>query len=101
MNETRASMKVLIDTLATKCIISRKFYEAHPELKNHPHYKLQARPIQVANGHKITTKQTVKLNIMISGHYFEVIAYILDIMDTMDLVIGAKGLMEIEGEVNF
>ncbi len=33
-----------------------------------------------------------KENVMISGHCFEIKAYILDIMDTMDLVTGAKGL---------
>ena len=94
-------IKVLLDSGASKCILSKNLYERNRYLKTIRPYQVESREVQVANGAKIVVNQALKFNIVIAGHTFEVIAYLMNISQGIDFVLGVKGMIELEGQLNF
>ena len=45
--------------------------------------------------------ECIKLIISFGGHYFELIAYLVDMLDDFQLVIGSKSMFELEADVKF
>ena len=45
--------------------------------------------------------ECIKIVISFSGHYFEIIAFLVDIIDDFDFVMGTKSMYELEADPRF
>ena len=93
--------RTLIDSGATTSMMSRNFYESHEMLKTCPIYKIPKVKIKVANDEIMHTEECIKFIEEIQGHTFELIAYLLPMGNTIDVIMGVKACTEIEGHLCF
>ena len=49
----------------------------------------------------MTATQAIKIVVNLRGHVFEIIAYLLDLGQSLDLIFGVKSATEVEGKVDF
>ena len=73
-----APCKTLFDSGATSSIISTSFYRQNKILHSYPKYNIP----------KINVK--IKIVVNLRGHVFEIIAYLLDLGQSLDLIFGVK-----------
>ena len=92
----------LIDTCASKPRVNKNFYRKTPFLQHsYPIYKINTKPIEIANNNIINVSECVKIVISFSGNYFEIIAFLVDMTDDFDFVMGAKSMYELEADPRF
>ena len=96
-DEPRTPMRTLFDSGASKPIIRKQFYESNDFLKQHPLIKIKKKTLNTANVEKISITECVKLVVELSGHYFQFIAYVAELTNDVDFIVGAKALCEMEG----
>ena len=101
MDGNGIKVTTLMDTGCSKPILNKKFYDKHPYLHQFPHYPLQAIGVVVANDGVIKVTEAIQFMVKFHGHVFEFIAYLVDMSESFDLVIGQKSMYELEASVNF
>ena len=101
MDGTQIKVTTLIDTGCSKPILNKKFYDKHPYLQEMPHYSIQSIGVVVANDGVIKVTEAIQFMIKFHGHVFEFIAYLADMSDTFDFVIGQKSMYELEATVDY
>ena len=57
--------------------------------------------VVVANDGIIKVTETIQFMVKFHGHVFEFIAYLADMSESFDLVIGQKSMYELEASVDF
>ena len=65
-----------------------------------PHYTIQSIGVVVADDGVIKVTEAIQFMIKFHGHVFEFIAYLADMSDTFDFVIGQKSMYELEATVD-
>ena len=93
--------KTLFDSGATSSIISTSFYKQNKILHSYPKYNIPKINIKIANDSIMTATQAIKIVVNLRGHVFEIIAYLLDLGQSLDLIFGVKSATEVEGKVDF
>ena len=93
MDGTNIKVTTLMDTGCSKPILNRKFYAKHPYLQKMPHYPIQSIGVIVADDGVIKVTEAIQFMIRFHGHVFEFIAYLADMSETFDFVIGQKSIM--------
>ena len=101
MDGTHIKVTTLIDTDCSKPILNKKFYDKHPYLHEMPHYSIQSIGVVVADDGVIKVTEAIQFMIKFHGHVFEFIAYLADMSDTFDFVIGQKSIYELEATVDY
>ena len=101
MDGTQIKVTTLIDTGCSKPILNKKFYDKHPYLQEMPHYSIQSIGVVVADDGVIKVTEAIQFMIKFHGHVFEFIAYLADMSDTFDFVIGQKSMYELEATVDY
>ena len=101
MDGTNIKVTTLMDTGCPKPILNRKFYNKHPYLHKLPHYPIQSIGVIVADDGVIKVTETIQFMIRFHGHVFEFIAYLADMSETFDFVIGQKSMYELEATVDY
>ena len=101
MDGTNIRVTTLIDTVCSKPILNKKFYNKHPYLHEMPHYPIQSIGVVVADDGVIKVTEAIQFMIKFHGHVFEFIAYLADMPDTFDFVIGQKSMYELEAAVDY
>ena len=101
MDGTHIKVTTLIDTGCSKPILNKKFYDKHPYLHNMPLYTIQSIGVVVADDGVIKVTEAIQFMIKFHGHVFEFIAYLADMSDTFDFVIGQKSMYELEATVDY
>ena len=91
----------LIDTGASKPTVNKNFYRKTSSLHSCPIYKINSKPIKITNNNIINVSECVKIVISFSGHYFEIIAFLVDMIDDIDFVMGTKSMYELEADPRF
>ena len=86
--------KTLFDSGATSSIISTSFYRQNKIRHSYPKYNIPK--INV-----MTATEAFKIVVDLRGHVFEIIAYLLDLGQSLDLIFGVKSASEVEGKVDF
>ena len=99
LNETKIPVVVLNDSGATKPLIRRKFVEQNEFMDKYPRYKIKKQSIITANGNLMYVTECLKFLISLGGHVIELVAYIADMADDLDLIIGSKAYMEMEADL--
>ena len=101
MDGSHINVTTLIDTGCSKPILNKKFYDKHPYLHEMPHYTIQSIGVVVADDGVIKVTEAIQFMIKFHGHVFEFIAYLADMSDTFDFVIGQKSMYELEATVDY
>ena len=96
---TGEPIQVLIDTGASKCFLSKRFYDAHPAMHGGHKIPIPGASVKVGDGRAIPILFAAPIVLQIDGHVFEVFCLVTDI-GTNELVIGMKALVELEASVN-
>ena len=91
-------MDILIDTGASKCYMSKAYYQRNKYLHSLPKFKSKVPKLQVGNGDIVDTHNVIPLVIKIQQHKFELYTLVAEIQDSIDLVIGMKNMHELEAE---
>ena len=101
MDGTNIKVTTLMDTGCSKPILNKKFYNKHPFLQEMPHYPIQSIGVIVADDGVIKVTEAIQFMIRFHGHVFEFIAYLADMSETFDFVIGQKSMYELEATVDY
>ena len=101
MDGTNIKVTTLMNIVCSKPILNRKFYNKHPYLHKLPHYPIQSIGVVVADDGVIKVTEAVQFIIKFHGHVFEFIAYLVDMSETFDFVIGQKSMYELEATVDY
>ena len=90
----------LFNTGTTKPILHKRFYERTPSCI-HPKYKITPSSIKIADNNLINVTECIKFPVSFAGHHFEFIAFLVDIIDDFDFVIGSKSMFELEADMKY
>ena len=101
MDGNGIKVTTLMDTGCSKPILNEKFYDKHSYLHQFPPYPLQAIGVVVANDGVIKVTEAIQFMVKFNGHVFEFIAYLADMSESFNLVIGQKSMYELEASVDF
>ena len=96
----KLGLDILLDTGASKSYMSKAFYMSHPHLHHFPKFLSAIRHLQVGNGALVSALFVIPLLFKIQGHIFEVYTLVSEIQDKMDLILRAKNIFELEGNMN-
>ena len=91
---------ILLDTGASKCYMSKSFYQRNAQLHSIPKLSTYIKSLTVGNGQLVNTLFVIPIVIKILLHRFEIFALVAEIQDNIDLVFGMKNMFEVEGELS-
>ena len=95
-----STMNILLDTGASKCYMSRAYFERNKILHGLPRLKSTIKSLRVGNGNEVNAHFVIPVLLKIAGHKFEIYALVSEIQPTIDLVLGMKNMHELEGELS-
>ena len=91
--------QVLLDTRASKSIMSKSHYLHCTSLHTLPTFASRTQRIQVGNGQFVSVLFIIPI-IDMHGHKFEIFTLVSEIHENVDLVLGMKNIFELEGVIN-
>ena len=94
-------MKTLIDSEASRPILNKHFYDAHPFLHTYPKYKIATRGMVIGNDTVLPCNEAIAIMVKFSGHVFHMICYLLECSRDYGLYIGQKAMYELEEGADF
>ena len=101
LDNTPIPVKTLIDSEASKPILNKHFYDAHPFLHTYPRYKIATRGMVIGNDTVLPCNEAIAIMVKFSGHVFHMISYLLEWSKDYGLYIGQKAMYELEGGADF
>ena len=93
-------MKLFFDSGASRSYLSKKFYDSNPVLHDMPKFVTTCIGIRIGNGSIVQALFVIPILFMSCGHIFEIITFVAEIDDDMDLVFGFKNMTETGGKLN-
>ena len=78
LDNTPIPVKTLIDSGASKPILNKHFYDAHPFLHTYPRYKIATRGMVIGNDTVLPCDEAIAIMVKFSGHVFHMICYLLE-----------------------
>ena len=97
LDNTPIPVKTLIDSGASKPILNKHFYDAHPFIHTYPRYKIATRGMVIGNDTVLPCNEAIAIMVKFSGHVFHMICYLLECSKDYGLYIGQKAMYELEG----
>ena len=101
LGDTPIPVKTLIDSGASRPILSRYFYDKHPFLHAYPRYKIPLRGMVIGNDTVLPCDEAIAIMVKFSGHVFHMICYLMEVSKDYGLYIGQKAMYELEGGTDF
>ena len=98
---TNIKVTTLTDTGCSKPILKEKFYAKQPYIHKISCYSIQSIGVVVADDGIIKVTEAIRFMIKFHGHVFEFIAYLAEMLDTFDFIIGQKSKYELEATVDY
>ena len=96
----KTPFKLLVDTGASKCFMSKSFYDKSTLIQRAPRIPVTGGHVKVGDDRKIPILFVVPVVISVQGHMFEIFCMVADLGFSNDIILGLKGLMEIEGVID-
>ena len=93
-------LDILLDTGASKCYMSKTFFDRNESLHKLPRYKTNIQGLRVGSGELVPAYFLVPVVFKVVRHKFEILALVSDIKGSTDLVFGVKNMFEVEGELS-
>ena len=94
-------LNILIDSGASKPMMSRRFFNSHTYLHKYPRYKIKPRYLRVANEQLIEVNECLHMMLDLGGCIFETIVYLSIVPAPFDFIIGQKFMYETEAAIDF
>ena len=91
LDNTTNPVKTLIDSGASRPILNKHFYDAHPFLHTYPRYKIATRGMVIGNDTVLPCNEAIAIMVKFSGHVFHMICYLLECSKDYGLYLGQKG----------
>ena len=101
LDNTPILVKTLIDSGASRPILSKNFYDAHPFLHTYPKYKIATRGMVIGNDTVLPCNEAIAIMAKFSGHVFHMTCYLLECSKDYGLYTGQKAMYELEGGADF
>ena len=101
LDNTPIAIKTLIDSGASRPILSKHFYDRNPFLHTYPRYKTKPRGMIIGNDMILPCTEAIAIMVKFSGHVFHMICYLLECSKDYGLYIGQKAMCELEGGADF
>ena len=101
LDNTPIAIKTLIDSGASRPILSKHFYDRNPFLHTYPRYKIKPRGMIIGNDTILPCTEAIAIMVKFSGHVFHMICYLLECSKDYGLYIGQKAMYELEGGADF
>ena len=101
LDDTPIPVKTLIDSGASRPILSRHFYDKHPFLHTYPRYKIPPRGMVIGNDTVLPCDEAIAIMVKFSGHVFHMICYLMEVSKDYGPYIGQKAMYELEGGADF
>ena len=101
LDDTPIPVKTLIDSGASRPILSRHFYDKHPFFHTYPRYKIPPRGMVIGNDTVLPCDEAIAIMVKFSGHVFHIICYLMEVSKDYGLYIGQKAMYELEGGADF
>ena len=95
----KTELRVFYDSGASKSYMSKGFYETE-YFHRIPKMRSMCTGIKIGNGAIIPVEFVFPVQIMIQGHLFEIYTIVAALHESIDLVIGMKNMVELEGILN-
>ena len=92
--------EILIDTGMSKSYMSKSYYMQCRSLYAMPKFTSTTKRIQVGNGQYVGVLFVIPVIITIQKHRFEIFTLVSEIHENVDLVLGIKNLLELEGVID-
>ena len=92
--------QLLLDTGASKSFMTKSFYMRCKSLHTLPKFASTPQRIQVGNGQCVSVLFIIPVIVNIHGHRFEIYTLVSEIHENVDLVLGIKNVVELEGVIN-
>ena len=96
----KTEVKVFFDSGASMSYMSKGFYEKTEYLHRIPKMKSSCTGIKIGNGAVIPVDFVFPVQIMIQGHLIEIYTIVAALHESIDVVIGMKNMVELEGILN-
>ena len=96
----KTEVKVFYDSGASKSYMSKQFYDGMKYLHTIPKIRSTCTGIRIGNGAVIPVQVVFLVQIMIQGHLFEIYMVVAALHEGIDLVLGMKNMVELEGILN-
>ena len=96
----KTEVKVYFDSGASKSYMSKGFYDKTEYLHRIPKMKSSCTGIKIGNVAVIPVDFMFSVQIMIQGHLFEIYTIVAALHESIDVVIGMKNMVELEGILN-
>ena len=91
----------LVDSGASVSVISRGLINKSTYLQNIPIETCPNVRIMTAGGNILTTTLRIKFKFLVQNHIFDINAFILPNLGGVDIVLGSRGLSQIDAKLNF
>ena len=101
LDDTPIPVKTLIDSGASRPILSRHFYDNHPILHTYPRFKIPPRGMVIGNDTVLPCDEAIAIMVKFSGHVLHMICYLMEVSKDYGLYIGQKAMHELEGGADF
>ena len=92
--------QILLDTGTSESYMSKLYYLRCKALHDLPKFASKIHRIQVGNGQYVGVLFVILVIIEICGHSLEVFTLVLEIFDNVDMILGIKNLLELEGVID-
>ena len=92
--------QLLLNIGASESFMSKSFYMCCKSLDSLPKFAATTQRIQVGNGQCISVLFIIPVTIEVHNHRFEIYALVSEIHKNVDLVLGIKNVLELEGVIN-
>ena len=93
-------LDILLDSGASKCYMSKTFFDKNVSLHKLPQYRTNIQGLRVGSGELVPAHFLVPVVFKVVRHKFEILALVSDIKGSTDLVFGIKNMFEVEGELS-
>ena len=93
----KTELRVFYDSGGLKSYMSKGFYEKTEYLHRIPKMRSTCTGIKIGNGAVIPVEFVFPVQIMIQGHLLEIYTIVAALHESIDLVIGMKNMVELEG----
>ena len=93
--------QILLDKGASKSYMSKSYYLRCKSLHILPKFASKTQRIQVGNGQYVGVLFVIPVIVEINKHRLEVFMLVSEMFDNVDMVLGIKNLLELEGVTDF
>ncbi len=82
-------------------MISRKLWQTNEYLHSCPTHTIKTRPVTMGDNQRVLVDTCVQFTINLGGHWFEFIAFVMDMIEEYNFILGAKAMYKLEMDVSY